>query len=329
MKKTCLLTIVLVVCVLFFFSFGNGIAEGKQLKFAYVMPWAQAWYAYLSDAFKYAAKKNNVKVEIAVTDYNQNAEISAIEDFIIKGPDMIALGSVSGDSAQLAAQKANKAGIPLIVENGSIAPGPGKIVSDLEFDWYGLGTMMADVTADNWPGAKVFVVTGVIGTGPIDMLLETLKKRAPERGIEIVGIQNGKYSHEEAYKITQDLIQSGKEFDVIWANNNTMGQGVIQAIKEAGLLGKKVLLTANGSPECIASLKKGELNGTINYSPGFHGLLLFLTMHEYMKTGIVPKLIELPNKYITKDNIADHSPWEAANEKQYQAAKAYLLTKLK
>jgi ABC-type sugar transport system substrate-binding protein len=295
----------------------------KQLSFAYVMPFAQAWYAYLSDAFKFAAQQYGVKTDIAVSEYNQNKEIAAIEDFIVKKPDMIALGSVSGDSAQLAAQKCNAANIPLVVENGSIAAGPGTIVSDLEFDWTGLGKMMADVTADNWPNSKVFVCTGVIGTGPIDLLLASFKDQAAKRGLDIVGIQNGEYQHEKAYNITQDLIQSGKDFDVIWANNDTMGQGVIQAVREAGLLGKKVILTTNGSPLCLASIDKGELNGSINYSPGFHGLLLFLTMYEYATEKKVPNLIYLPMTFITKKNIADAMPWEAANQAQFQRAVDY------
>jgi ABC-type sugar transport system substrate-binding protein len=258
----------------------------------------------------------------AISDYNQNKELAAIEDFIIKEPDAIALGSVSADSSQLAAQKCNAAGIPLFIENSSFAPGPGKIIADLEFDWKGLGVLAAKVTAENWPRSKVFVVTGVIGTGPIDMLLETFQSQAKKRGLTTVGIQNGEYQQEKAYKITQDLIQSGKDFDVIWGNCDGMGQGIIQAVKEAGLLGKKVILTTNGSPLCLASLEKGELDGTINYSPGFHGLLLFLSMYEYMTKGKTPELVYLPMKFITKKNMNDVMHWDSANAEALKKAEA-------
>jgi ABC-type sugar transport system substrate-binding protein len=187
--------------------------------------------------------------------------------------------------------------------------------------------MMADVTADNWPNSKVFVVTGVIGTGPIDMLLETFQAQAKKRGLTIVGIQNGQYEQEEAYKITQDVIQSGREFDVIWGNCDGMGQGIIQAVKEAGLLGKKVILTTNGSPLCLASLEKGELDGTINYSPGFHGLLLFLSMHEYMTKGKTPELLYLPMKFITQKNMDEVMHWDAASPEQLKMAEDYFREK--
>jgi ribose transport system substrate-binding protein len=294
----------------------------KEYTFAYVKPFGIQWYAYLGDAFDFAAKQYGVKTMQAVSDYNQNKELAAIEDFIIKEPDAIALGSVSADSSQLAAQKCNEAKIPLFIENSSFAPGPGKIVADLEFDWKGLGTMAAKVTAERWPKSKVFVVTGVIGSGPIDMFLEAFQAEAQARNLTIGGIQNGEYQQEKAYKITQDLIQSGKDFDVIWANCDGMGQGVIQAVKEAGLLGKKVLLTTNGSPLCLASLEKGELDGTINYSPGFHGLLLFLSMYEYMTKGKTPELVYLPMKFITKKNIKDAMPWDSANVETLKRAEA-------
>jgi ribose transport system substrate-binding protein len=182
--------------------------------------------------------------------------------------------------------------------------------------------MAAKVTAESWPKSKVFVVTGVIGTGPIDMFLEAFQAEAKARNLTVVGIQNGEYQQEKAYKITQDLIQSGKDFDVIWGNCDGMGQGIIQAVKEAGLLGKKVILTTNGSPLCLASLEKGELNGTINYSPGFHGLLLFLSMYEYMTKGKTPELIYLPMKYITKKNLNEVMHWDAANAEQLKMAEA-------
>ncbi|HEB32464.1 MAG TPA: sugar ABC transporter substrate-binding protein [Spirochaetes bacterium] len=330
MKKY--LKLCLIITVLCFMAVSAGLGSDKgdkdQLTFAYVMPMAQLWYAYLGDAFEFAAEKYDVKTKVAISDYNQNKEIAAIEDFIIQEPDMIGLGSVSADAAQLAAQKANDAGIPLVIENSSLAKGRGKVVADLEFDWYGLGTMMADVTADNWPGSKVFVVTGVIGTGPIDMLLETFKTQAKKRGLTIVGIQNGEYQQEVAYNITQDLIQSGRDFDVIWGNNNSMGQGIIQAVKEAGLLDEKVILTGNGAPECLASVANGELEGTINYSPGFHGLLYFLAMFNYITEGDVPELIYLPMKYITKANLDEAMPWDSANDKALSAAEEYFHTKI-
>jgi ribose transport system substrate-binding protein len=321
--------ILLLACSGLVMAGGQKEPAKKEFTFAYVMPWAVTWYAYLGDAFEYAAKQYGVKTMRAISEYNQNKEIAAIEDFIVKAPTLIGLGSVSGDSAQLAAQKCNAAKIPLFIENSALAAGPGKVVADLEFDWKGLGRMMADVTAKNWPKAKVFVVTGVIGTGPIDMLLETFQSRAKELGLTVVGVQNGEYKQETALKITQDLIQSGREFDVIWGNDAGMGQGIIQGIKEAGLLGKKVILTTNGSPMCMDSIAKGELDGTINYSPGFHGLLYFLAMHEFASKGKVPSLIYLPMKYITKANMKDAMLWEAANPEQLKMAEEYFRAQVK
>ena len=326
-RKTALVVLVL-ACLVVGLAFAGGgkekaAAAERQYTFAYVMPMAQLWYAYLGDAFEFAAKSYGVKTMVAISDYNQNREIAAIEDFIVRGPDMMGLGSVSADSAQLAAQKCNEAGIPLVIENSSLAPGPGKVVADLEFDWKGLGVMAADVTADNWPGSRVFVVTGVIGTGPIDMFLEAFQAQARTRGLTIVGIQNGEYQQEKAYNITQDLIQSGRAFDVIWGNCDGMGQGIIQAVKEAGLLGKKVILTTNGSPLCLDSLEKGELDGTINYSPGFHGLLYFLAMYEYVSTGKTPELIYLPMTFLTKANIDQAMHWDSANDGALKRAEAH------
>jgi ABC-type sugar transport system substrate-binding protein len=108
-----------------------------------------------------------------------------------------------------------------------------------------------------------------------------------------------------------------------------MGQGIIQAVKEAGLLDEKVILTTNGAPECLASVEKGELEGTINYSPGFHGLLYFLAMYNYITEENVPELMYLPMKFITRENLDEAMHWDSANAEALARAEEYFQTQIR
>jgi ribose transport system substrate-binding protein len=269
------------------------------------------WYNYLNSAVDMMAKKYNVTISRVLTEYTVEKEIQGVEDLITAGVDGIILGSTSADSCQRAAQLCNEANIPLVIENSSIAEGPGTIVADMEFDWSLLGKMMAEKTIENWPGSKVVVVTGVIGTGPIDMLLKAFKDTVQSSGkIELINVLPGEYTEEKALTETENLIQSGTEFDVIWGNTGEMTEGIIEALKSADLLGKKIVLSTNGGPLDMDNLKDGDENACINYSPGFHGLITFLAMYNHLVGKEVPKLTYLPMKWITLDTINEAFPWQ-------------------
>ena len=132
----------------------------------HVSIWNVDWYAFMGNAMDLIAKKYDTEIYRIFSDFTVEKEVAGIEDMITRKVDGIILGSVSADSAQQAAQKCNAADIPLVIENSALGEGPGTVVSDVEFDWYGLGVMSAEVTAENWPGSKVLLITGTLGTGP-------------------------------------------------------------------------------------------------------------------------------------------------------------------
>jgi len=284
------------------------------------------WYAYLNSAVDIMAKKYNVTISRVLTDYTVEKELQGVEDLIIAGVDGIILGSTSADTCQIAAQKCNEAKIPLIIENSSLGEGTGTVVADMEFDWYGLGVLMAEKTIENWPGSKVANVAGVIGTGPVDTMLRGLTETIDKSGeVTIVSMIPGEYLQEKAMSETENLIQSGLEFDVIWGNTGEMAEGIIEAVKSAGLLDEKIICSTNGGPLCMANIEDGDLDGTINYSPGFHGLITFMAMYNYLNGKDVPELTYLPMKWITKENIEEAFPWEM-NESFIPIAEKFMET---
>jgi ABC-type sugar transport system substrate-binding protein len=276
----------------------------------HVSIWNVDWYAYLGNAMDLIAEKYDTEIYRIFSDFTVEKEVAGIEDMITREVDGIILGSVSADSAQQAAQKCNEADIPLVIENSALGEGPGTVVSDVEFDWYGLGVMSAEVTAENYPGTKVLLMTGTLGTGPIDLLLQGWEDTADGLGLETVKIIPTDYLTEKALAETQNVIQSGLEFDVVWGHGQVVTEGVIEGLKSADVLGDYVVLSCNGGPVDIANLEEGELDGAISYSPGFHGLLCFLSMYYHLAGKDVPDLTYVPMKYITQDDPQGGYIWE-------------------
>ena len=297
----------------------GGKTEEGQLTFGYIMPGPDPWYGYAKDGFLFAAEKNDVKVVVVNSDYDQEKELANIDDLLTQGVDGVNLFSFNPDGAQIAAQKANAVDIPLTIEMSALAPGPGEIVCDIEFDWSNLGVLIAEKIAEMWPGERVLEITGLIGQGPVDLYLAAFQERMKELGKnELVGIHPADYNREKAMNIMQNMLQSGEEFTVVHVGNEDMAMGVLQVLKDAGKLNNPIkVISNNGSPEGLEAIKKGDLAATISTSPGVEGLVCFEALYRHVKGETVPKQVMIPMLPIDQSNVNEAVSW-VVDDNAYQ-----------
>jgi inositol transport system substrate-binding protein len=155
-------------------------------------------------------------------------------------------------------------------------------------------------------------ITGKPGTGIVEQYVEGLEGKLKElkSSVKIVSKQPTDWNRQQSMEITQNLLQSGQEIDVIFANNEDMAGGVIQVLKEAGKLGEIAVVSTGGSPEGIQLIKAGELEATAAGSAGLEGALCFKACWDAYQGKKVPKLINPPIMIATKDNIDSVVTWE-------------------
>ena len=85
--------------------------------------------------------------------------------------------------------------------------------------------------------------------------------------------------------------------------------GAIEAIKEAGRLDEIVTVGINGNADGLASVKKGEMYGTISQSPVICGKLVVQIAYKLAMGEDVDFFNIQPMPKITKDNADDFLPW--------------------
>lgn len=290
-------------------------AAAKKLTFGYIMPGPDPWYAYARDGFIFAAEKLGVEVSVLNSDYDQQKEQANVEDLITRKVDGINLFSFLPEGCQLAAQKANKADIPMTIEMSALGEGEGTVVSDIEFDWKKFGEMEAEYIAENWPDENVLVICGMMGQGPNDLYLSGVKEKLAELGKnEIVGVHPADYNRQKAMDIMQNMLQSGLEFSVVQVGNEDMAMGVIQVLKDAGKLNNPIkVISNNGSPDGLKSIRDGELSATVSTAPSVGSISAFEALYRFVNGEKVPDKIYAPLFMITKDNVDEAVAWEASD----------------
>jgi ribose transport system substrate-binding protein len=290
---------------------GGAFAANKALKFGYIVPGPDPWYGYAKDGFLFAAAKNNVPVVVVNSDYDQQKELANLDDLITQKVDGIDLFSFNPDGVQIGAQKANKAKIPLLAEMSAIAKGPGKVICDVEFDWYKLGVVIAETIAKLHPGERVLEITGIVGQGPVDLYLKGMQDTMKKLGKNtLVGIQPADYNREKAMNIMQNMLQSGQQFTVVHVGNEDMAMGVLQVLKDAGKLNDPIhVISNNGSPEGLQAIKDGDLEATVSTSPGVEGLVCFEGLYRYVLGKKIPAQVMIPMIPIDKTNVDKAVAW--------------------
>ena len=293
-------------------------AAKKELTFGYVTPGPDTWYKRDVDGFVLAAKLLGIKTVVLNSDYDVQKEVSNIDSLVTQGVDGMAIFSFNQQGAITAAKKCRAAGIPLVtVDNCGQALSSGNdIVAAVDFDWKAMGKNYAEYMAQQFPGKKVALITGLLEHLPVQMVTGAMKERMKELGKnEIVAIRDGKYNPPVAVTQAQDLVQSGVKFDILWIMNEDMAAAVIRYLKTQGLLDQYTVIAQNGSPAGIPLVQSGELNYTISSSPGWEGMVALLALNQFVSgdSKAINQQVMLPVIPLSKDTILDKTkvvPWE-------------------
>ncbi|MFW5769558.1 MAG: sugar ABC transporter substrate-binding protein, partial [Spirochaetota bacterium] len=165
-------------------------------------------------------------IDVIVLDSEWDGEkaLNNLEDLIIQGVDHISVFVYTPEQAQDFIDRANEAGIPISFENTKLVGNvTGDYVVNVAFEYYEFGYEAAKYISETWPGAKLFYVRGLPGMGIVEEYMRGINDALEEFGtVEMTVMRDTNWDTETALNATQDVIAAGEEFDVIFANNESM-----------------------------------------------------------------------------------------------------------
>ena len=129
-----------------------------------------------------------------------------------------------------------------------------------------------------------------------------LKAKFPN--IKIVASQTANFDQATGQKVMAQLLQSNKNITGLYAENDTMALGAIQAMRGAGKTpGKDIkIVSIDGTSDCVKDVASGVIYSDIETNPRF-GPLAFKTFQQFYSTGAPTKVI-ISDHHFTKDNAA-------------------------
>jgi len=268
-------------------------------------PWRIAQTASLRAE---AAKRG---VTLVVTDaQGQTAkQVSDVEDLIARHVDLILLAPREFEGLAPALQSAKRANIPVILVDREAA---GTVGSDY-ITFLGSNFIEQGNRAAEWlakaTGGKANIVELSLTPGSSvardrgEGFRQTLAKY-PD--MKIIASQTGDASRAKGQSVMQNIAQSlGSKITAVYAHNDEMALGAIQALKAAGRTpGKDVIVVSiDGERAALQAVVAGELGATVESNPRF-GPLAFETIDKFRKHETIPPKIILTDRLFDKTNAA-------------------------
>jgi len=282
----------------------TALAESLTVGFSQVGS-ESGWRAAETSVAKSEAQKRGITLKIADGQQKQENQIKAVRSFIAQGVDAIFIAPVVQTGWEPVLEEAKDAHIPVFLLDRAI------VVKDKSL-------YMAVVTADNvyegqligdWlvkeqagKPCNVVELQGTVGASvAIDRKKGFAEAIANTPGIKIIRSQSGDFTRSKGKEVMESFIKAennGKNICMLFAHNDDMAIGAIQAIKEAGLRPGKDILTGSidGVPDIYKAMLAGEANANVELTPNMAGPA-FDALEKFKKDGTLPpKIIKTESK---------------------------------
>jgi simple sugar transport system substrate-binding protein len=201
-------------------------------------------------------------------------------------------------------REAKRAGIPVIlVDRGIKVSDEGLYATLIASDFVEEGRMAGRWLATRLGGSgNVVELQGTPGSAPaIDRKKGFEEVLLQQPRIKIIKSQTGDFTRAKGKEVMEAFLKAeGKNINAVYAHNDDMGLGAIQAIEEAGLRpGTDVIVVSiDGVRAAFEALIAGKLNCSVECNP-LLGPLAFDAVEKIAAGQPVPK------KVVVKDELFD------------------------
>jgi ribose transport system substrate-binding protein len=245
--------------------------------------------------------------ELVVSDAQDDAQTQAsdMEDFITRGVDIIIVNPVDSAAVVSSVEAANGAEIPVVTVDR--ASDGGEIAAHVASDNVQGGQMACEYLIDQIGGSgTVAELEGIPGTSAAQDRGEGCQQALDAAAdVELVGTQTANFDREEGLSVAQNIFQANPDLNGLFAQNDEMALGAVEAAREAGILGDLVIVGFDAIDDALAAIEAGDMEGTIAQQPAEMGQLSVEEAVKVANGESVEEFTPVEVLLVTPDNVGD------------------------
>ncbi|WP_124095388.1 ABC transporter substrate-binding protein [Burkholderia gladioli] len=264
-----------------------------------------AWRTANSVSVKSAAKDAGITLKFSDAQQKQENQIRAIRSFIAQKVDVIAFSPVVESGWEPVLTEAKAAHIPVILTDRAVdVKDPSLYVTMIGSDFLEEGRRAGHWLEERYkaePGPiNIVELQGTVGSAPANDrragLLEVIKNNPK---FKIIASQSGDFTLAGGKQVMEAFAKTyGKQINVVYAHNDDMALGAIQAMEEAGIKpGKDVsVVSFDATKAGFEAMVAGKINVDVECSP-----LLGPQLMSAVKDVVAGK--SLPKRIVTNETV--------------------------
>ena len=253
----------------------SSLAADKKIVVGFSQIGAESgWRTANTESIKSEAARRGIELKFADAQQKQENQIKALRSFIAQGVDVIAFSPVVETGWEPVLREIKRAKIPVVLSDRAVA-----VTDDsLYVTFIGADFVEEGRRAGNWlvkaSGGKAGIaeLVGTPGSAPaIDRKKGFEEVIAKHSDMKIIKSQSGDFTRAKGKEVMEAFLKSpdAKQITALFAHNDDMALGAIQAMEEAGIKpGKDILIVSiDGVRGAFEAMAAGKLNCTVECNP--------------------------------------------------------------
>jgi len=253
---------------------GAGAGGDDELVVGFSQVGAESgWRTANTKSIQGAFEDAGIELKFSDAQGKQENQIKAIRSYIQQQVDVIAFSPVVESGWDTVLKEAKDAGIPVVLTDRSVDSKDDTLYeSFLGSDFILEGERAGDWVNTEFADAdsvKVVELQGTTGAAPANDRAEGFRNKVTDPKFEIVASQTGDFTRAGGKQVMEAFLKAHPQIDLVYAHNDDMGLGAIEAIEAAGKVpGTDItIVTVDAVKDGMTALSEGKINFIVECSP--------------------------------------------------------------
>ncbi len=303
------LSIILIVLL----ALAAGVMAQDDLTIGFAQTGSESgWRTAFTNAMMAEAEAQGINLLFSDGQQKQENQIAALRSFIAQGVDAIILAPLVETGWDDVLQEAKDAEIPVLIIDRNVTADPSLYITRVASDFVHEGRLAAAWLASATSAREscnIVELQGTVGSSAaLDRMTGFNEVLALFPDLQIVASQSGDFTRSGGKTVMESFLSSIDPSTIcaVWAHNDDMLIGAIEAMKEAGIRPAVDILTisVDAIPDIFKAMADGEANATVELSPNM-GVQAYAAIKAYLAGETLPPLISVPGGMYFPDTAAD------------------------
>ncbi|MFC4597497.1 ABC transporter substrate-binding protein [Cohnella hongkongensis] len=251
-------------------------AAGKKIVLGFSQVGAESgWRTANTNSIKESAAEAGFELKFSDAQQKQENQIKAIRTFIQQKVDVIAFSPVVESGWDTVLKEAQDAGIPVILTDRAVDSKDTTLYktfigSDFVEEGRKAGQWLVDQYKDAQEDVNIVELQGTTGSAPANDRKAGFEEVIKSNGkLKVIASQTGDFTRAKGKEVMQAFLKAHKDIDVLYAHNDDMALGAIQAIEAAGLVPGKdiVIISVDAVKDGMIAASEGKINFIVECNP--------------------------------------------------------------